>query len=122
MEDLLVDEGIGQYVLLGAGSTRSPSAIPSSPGVRGVRDRPARPAGLEAAAAGGPRLRRAATLRLVPVDFEADDDWWPALLDAVFDPRRAAVVSSSGVSMYITKAATVATLRRSPRWRRARSW
>ena len=51
-------------------------------------------------------------LRLVPVDFEADDDWWQALIDAGLDETARAVVSSSGVSMYITKAATAATLRR----------
>ncbi len=61
-------------------------------------------------------------LRLIPVDFEADEDWWQALLDAGLDPQRPAVVSSSGVSMYITKAATAATLRRLAAWRRARSW
>lgn len=51
-------------------------------------------------------------LRLVPVDFEADEDWWQALLDAGLDAEVPTVVSSSGVSMYITKAATAATLRR----------
>jgi methyltransferase (TIGR00027 family) len=52
------------------------------------------------------------SLRLIPVDFEADQDWWQALLDAGLDSRAKALVSSSGVSMYITKAATEATLRR----------
>jgi methyltransferase (TIGR00027 family) len=50
-------------------------------------------------------------LRLVPVDFEAGDDWWQALARAGYDPGAPAVVSSSGVSMYITKQATTATLR-----------
>jgi methyltransferase (TIGR00027 family) len=52
------------------------------------------------------------SLRLIPVDFEADEDWWQALLDAGLDTNARALVSSSGVSMYITKAATEATLRR----------
>lgn len=51
-------------------------------------------------------------LRLVPNDFEAGDDWWQGLIDAGFDPALPAVVASTGVSMYLTKAATAATLRR----------
>jgi methyltransferase (TIGR00027 family) len=51
-------------------------------------------------------------LRLIPVDFEADDDWWQALVDAGFDRAARTLVSSSGVSMYITEAATATTLRR----------
>jgi O-methyltransferase involved in polyketide biosynthesis len=49
-------------------------------------------------------------LWLLPVDFETDQDWWRALLDAGFDPATPAVVSSSGVSMYISQAATAQTL------------
>ena len=56
------------------------------------------------------------SLRLIPVDFEADDaagDWWHAvLLDAGLDNDARVLVSSSGVSMYITKDATTETLRR----------
>ncbi len=40
------------------------------------------------------------------------DDWWQALLDAGLDTEVKALVSSSGVSMYITKEATADTLRR----------
>ena len=50
-------------------------------------------------------------LRLIPVDFEADEDWWQALLDAGFDAASNAVVSSSGVSMYISEAATAGPYR-----------
>jgi methyltransferase (TIGR00027 family) len=50
-------------------------------------------------------------LRLVPVDFEAGDDWLQRLIDAGFDVSKPAVVTSTGVSMYITKDATAATLR-----------
>src|SRR4051812_40955437 len=52
------------------------------------------------------------SLHFVPIDFEADDDWWRSLLDAGFEPSTPAVVSSSGVSMYITKTATATTLQR----------
>jgi O-methyltransferase involved in polyketide biosynthesis len=51
-------------------------------------------------------------VRFVPVDFEADEDWWTALLAAGLRTDQPAIVSSSGVSMYITKEATAATLQR----------
>jgi methyltransferase (TIGR00027 family) len=46
----------------------------------------------------------------VPVDFEAGDDWLQRLVDNGFDPGMPAVVASTGVSMYLTKEATAATL------------
>jgi methyltransferase (TIGR00027 family) len=50
-------------------------------------------------------------LRFVPVDFEANQSWWQQLTGAGFDAGRPAVVASTGVSMYLTKDATAATLR-----------
>ncbi|MCO5993854.1 class I SAM-dependent methyltransferase [Actinoallomurus rhizosphaericola] len=50
-------------------------------------------------------------LRLVPVDFEASEDWLEQVVAAGFDAGRPAVIVSTGVSMYLTKDATVATLR-----------
>ena len=50
-------------------------------------------------------------LRLVPVDFEAGGSWWEQLAAAGFDPGQPAVVASTGVTMYLTKDATAATLR-----------
>jgi len=50
-------------------------------------------------------------LQLVPVDFEAGDAWWQRLAAAGFDAGKPAVVASSGVSMYLTKDAVMATLR-----------
>lgn len=50
-------------------------------------------------------------LRLVPVDFEEGGDWWDQVASAGFDPGSPAVVVSTGVSMYITREATAATLR-----------
>jgi methyltransferase (TIGR00027 family) len=50
-------------------------------------------------------------LRLVPVDFEANGAWWQQLAAAGFDPGQPAVVASTGVTMYLTKDATAATLR-----------
>ncbi|MFJ5731508.1 class I SAM-dependent methyltransferase [Streptomyces paradoxus] len=50
-------------------------------------------------------------LQLVPVDFETGPSWFEQLSTAGFDPGRPAVVVSTGVSMYLTKDATTATLR-----------
>ena len=50
-------------------------------------------------------------LRLVRVDFEAGDAWWAQLVAAGFDAARPAVVASTGVSMYLTHEAIIATLR-----------
>ena len=50
-------------------------------------------------------------LRLVPVDFEASGYWWAQLSAAGFEPGQPAVVVSTGVTMYLTKDATAATLR-----------
>lgn len=50
-------------------------------------------------------------LRFVPLDFETADPWWNGLLAAGFDAGQPAVVASTGVSMYLTKDATAATLR-----------
>ncbi|MFJ9675825.1 class I SAM-dependent methyltransferase [Streptomyces sp. NPDC101221] len=50
-------------------------------------------------------------LRLVPVDFEAGASWPGRLFTAGFDPGQPAVIVSTGVTMYLTKDATAATLR-----------
>ena len=52
-----------------------------------------------------------AWLRLIPVDFEAGDSWWRRLAEAGFDAARPAIVVSTGVSMYLTRDAIMATLR-----------
>ncbi|WP_345787007.1 class I SAM-dependent methyltransferase [Gemmatimonas aurantiaca] len=49
-------------------------------------------------------------LHFVPVDFEAGDRWWERLMAAGFDPVRPAVVASTGVSMYLTRTAITTTL------------
>lgn len=51
-------------------------------------------------------------LRLVPVDFEAGESWWERLIAAGFDAEQPTVVASTGVSMYLTRDANTATLRR----------
>lgn len=51
-------------------------------------------------------------LSLVSVDFETDGDWWKQLCEAGFEPGEPAVVVCTGVTMYLTKDATAATLNR----------
>ena len=50
-------------------------------------------------------------LKLVPVDFEAGERWSQKLASAGFDAQRPAVVTSTGVSMYLTREAIMALLR-----------
>ncbi|HEX3598788.1 MAG TPA: class I SAM-dependent methyltransferase [Lacipirellulaceae bacterium] len=115
IEDLVVEQieqGVGQYVILGAGldtfAQRRPQ-LASRLLVFEV-DRP------------GPQAWKRQRLielgfgippwlRLVPVDFEAGDDWWSQLIAAGFDASQPAIVASTGVSMYLTKGAVAATLR-----------
>ncbi len=113
VEDLLIDEGIGQYVLLGAGlDTFAQRHTELAGRVRVFEiDQPS-PQAWKRQRLEDLGYGVAPHLRLIPVDFEADDEWWQAMLDAGFDPEARALVSSSGVSMYITKTATAATLDR----------
>ncbi|HZU77939.1 MAG TPA: class I SAM-dependent methyltransferase [Dehalococcoidia bacterium] len=112
VEDLLIDGQFDQYIVLGAGLDTFTQRHPELAGRLRIFeiDQPGPQAWkrqrLEALGYGVPDH-----LLLVPVDFETGDDWWQALTTAGFDPRATALVSSSGVSMYITKAATADTLR-----------
>ena len=115
VEDLVADQldrGVGQYVLLGAGldsfAQRRPE-IASRMAVFEI-DQPSPQAW---------KRQRLIDLgydipdwlHLIPVDFEADGAWWKRLLDAGFDTAKPAVVASTGVSMYLTRDANIATLR-----------
>jgi len=116
VEDLVLEQvarGVGQYVILGAGldtfAQRRPDLASrlrvfeiDQPGPQAWKRQRLIDLGL-----GVPSF-----LQFVPVDFEAGDDWWERLAASGFDPRRPAVVASTGVSMYLTKAAIEATLRR----------
>jgi methyltransferase (TIGR00027 family) len=106
IEDLVLESGVDQYVILGAGLDTFAQRRPDlrvfevdQPGPQAWKQRRLVELGY-------------AVPRLVPVDFEADEDWWPRLTAAGFHPDRPAVVASAGVSMYLTKDATAATLRR----------
>jgi methyltransferase (TIGR00027 family) len=115
VEDLVVEQaarGVGQYVILGAGLDTFAQRRPEIAGRLRVFeiDQPGTQAWkrrrlLDLGYAVPDRLQ------LVPVDFEAGQSWWDQLVAAGFDPNRPAVVVSTGVSMYLTKDATTATLR-----------
>ncbi len=115
IEDLVVEQagrGIGQYVILGAGidtfAQRRPD-VASRLRVFEI-DRPDPQAWkrqrLMELGFGIPEW-----LRLVPVDFEARGSWRTQLAIAGFDADRPAIVASTGVSMYLTRDANVATVR-----------
>lgn len=115
MEDLVMEQtgrGIGQYVILGAGldtfAQRRP-AIASrltvfevdQPGTQEWKRRRLVELGFSI-----PEW-----LRFVPVNFEAGGSWWEQLVAFGFDQNRPAVVASTGVTMYLSKDAILASLR-----------
>jgi methyltransferase (TIGR00027 family) len=115
IEDLVAQEagrGVGQYVILGAGLDTFAQRRPEIASRLKV---------FEVDQAGSQAWKRQRLidvgfgipdwLRLVPVDFEASDTWWQQLAAAGFDAGKPAVVTSSGVSMYLTKEAIMAMLR-----------
>jgi methyltransferase (TIGR00027 family) len=115
IEDLVAeqaDRGVGQYVILGAGldtfaqrrreiASRLQVFEIDQPGPQAWKRQRLIELGF-----GIP-----AWLRLVPVDFEAGDDWRQSLATAGFDADRPAVVAAAGVSMYLSKDAIADTLR-----------
>jgi methyltransferase (TIGR00027 family) len=115
IEDLALEEarrGVGQYVVLGAGLDTFAQRRPDV--AAGLRVFEVDRAGPQAW-----KCRRLielgfgipAWLAFVPVDFETDAAWWGRLASAGFDPRQPAVVASTGVTPYLGKDATAATLR-----------
>jgi len=115
IEDLVAEQaahGVGQYVILGAGLDTFAQRRPElacrmivfeidQPGAQEWKRQRLVDLGL-----GIPSF-----LRLVPVDFEAGDEWWERLVSSGFDLGRPAIVASTGVSMYLTKDAIATTLR-----------
>lgn len=116
IEDLVAERvaaGVGQYVILGAGldtfAQRRPELAArllvfevDQPGPQAWKRQRLVELGF-----GVPPF-----LRLVPVDFEAGDEQWERLAASGFDAKRPAVVASTGVSMYLTREAIRATLKR----------
>ena len=115
IEDLVVEEaghGVGQYVILGAGldtfAQRRPEIASrmrvfevDQPGPQAWKRRRLIELGY-----GIPEW-----LRFVPVDFEAGGSWREQLASSGFDAAEPAVISSTGVSMYLTRDANAAALR-----------
>jgi methyltransferase (TIGR00027 family) len=115
VEDLVAgqaEEGVTQYVILGAGldtfAQRRPELASrllvfevDQPGPQAWKRRRLVELGF-----GVPEW-----LRLVPVDFEGGGSWWTQLAASDFDADRPAVVVSAGVTLYLSKRANAATLR-----------
>lgn len=115
VEDLVMEEisrGVGQYVLLGAGLDTFALRRPDLAGRLGI---------FEIDRSGPQTWKRQRlielglgvpeNLRLVPVDFEAGESWVQKLAAGGFDTGKPAVVASTGVSMYLTRDANLATMR-----------
>jgi methyltransferase (TIGR00027 family) len=111
VEDLIRATRPAQYVLLGAGLDTFPQREPGLAAGMTIFeiDQPGPQAWKRErlAALGYPESDR---LRFVPVDFERDS-WWDRLVAAGFEVTSPALVSSMGVSMYLTDEANRATLR-----------
>ncbi len=115
IEDLVTEQtgrGLDQYVILGAGldsfAQRRPEIASrlkifevDQPGPQAWKKRRLHETGF-----GVPEW-----LRFVPVDFESRGSWQDGLVAAGFDTTKPAIVVSTGVSMYLTKEANMATMR-----------
>ena len=118
LDDLVAEHaaaGVGQYVVLGAGLDTFAQRHPEvgvrvfevdQPGTQEWKRRRLTDIGYPPGE----------NLRFVPVDFERGQAFPDALRANGFDADRPAVVSSTGVSMYLTEEATEATLRQVAAW------
>ncbi|HEX7673356.1 MAG TPA: class I SAM-dependent methyltransferase [Bdellovibrio sp.] len=115
IEDLVIEQsqhGVNQYVILGAGldsfAQRRPTMasnvqvfeIDKAETQSWKRQR------LQETGFGIPNY-----LHFVPVDFEAGESWIQKLKANGFDAKKPAVISSTGVAMYLTREANLASLR-----------
>ena len=113
VEDLVAGEvqsGVTQYVILGAGLDTFAQRRRDLAGRVNVFEVD-RPETQEWKRRRLTELGLPSDLHFVPVDFESGDDWFQRLVEAGFDPKQPAVVASTGVSMYLTREAIMATLR-----------
>ena len=116
IEDLVgeqVASGVGQYVIMGAGldtfAQRKPELLGKlqvfevdQPGTQAWKRKRLQELGFSLPS----------TLHFVPVDFEAGQAWLEQLGTAGFDASQRAVIASTGVSMYLTRAAILDMLRK----------
>jgi methyltransferase (TIGR00027 family) len=112
IEDLVIDSGVSQYVILGAGldsfALRNPELGPrlrvfevDTPHAQAWKRRRFAELGWELPQG----------LQLVSANFSADASWLDALLAAGFDARTPAVVAAAGLSTYLTREAIDGILR-----------
>lgn len=115
LEDLVAEQlklGVHQYVILGAGLDTFAQRKPQIAAQLKIYE-------VEKTATQNWKKQRLMDLgygipeylKFVPVDFEASESWWDKLIANGFDAKKPAVISSTGVSMYLTKEAITATLR-----------
>lgn len=114
IEDLVEEEfkkGVNQYVILGAGldtfAQRRQDLLSKmhvfevdQPGPQAWKQKRLAELG----------YKISPNLHFVPVDFEVGESWWDQLINSGFDLNKPAVIVSTGVSMYLTKEANLATL------------
>lgn len=114
IEDLIIEQsthGTGQYVILGAGldtfAQRHPDIASrlqiyeiDQPGMLTWKQQRLKESGF-----GIPEY-----LHFVPVDFE-NQSWFAQLMNAGFDSNKPAVVTCTGVTLYLTREAIVSTLK-----------
>lgn len=115
IEDLVIDQarhGVSQYVILGAGldtfAQRHPYVASKiqifevdKPGPQAWKQQRLIELGFGISPG----------LKFVPVDFEAGMSWWNELIAKGFNPQKPSLIVSTGVSLYLTKEANLATLR-----------
>jgi methyltransferase (TIGR00027 family) len=115
IEDLVTEQagrGVGQYVILGAGLATFAQRRPEiASGLHVFEVDPPGPQAWKRQRLIDLGYGVPDWLHLVPVDFEVSGHWQQQLTASGFDPDWPAVFVSTGVSMYITKEATAATLR-----------
>jgi methyltransferase (TIGR00027 family) len=119
IEDFVTEEishGVNQYVLLGAGLDTFAQRRPELASKLEIFeiDKP------DTQAWKKQRLLEEGfqippNLHFVPVDFEAGASWWDQLMASGFDSRKPAIVTSIGVSMYLTLDAIEDTLKKMTR-------
>jgi methyltransferase (TIGR00027 family) len=115
IEDLVVEQsarGVRQYVILGAGLDTFAQRRPEIASRLHVFEVDRRgPQGWKRQRLIDLGFGIPDWLHFVPVDFEAGESWRDKLAAAGFDESQPAVLASTGVSMYLTREANMATLR-----------
>jgi methyltransferase (TIGR00027 family) len=113
IEDLVEEEfknGVVQYVILGAGLdtfAQRRTELASQMQVFEV-DQPG-PQTWKQKRLAELGYKHSPGLHFVPVDFEAGQSWWDELIQAGFEKSKPAIIVSTGVSMYLSREANLAT-------------